>query len=160
MYSTSNTHLSLLNLIGLTKLGKDYKLIKLIMLFSPVSQHSISFSSKYSTTQSLLTLSTYILPLIWKTTFNIWTKEQVKLVFFLPLMYLDWKWEGKYSQLSDSKHSKNSIFSEKMILSGPFYYQRYFFFSTLFKDLWAVFLLSFSCFWWQSVSTTWVLQQH
>jgi len=52
------------------------------------------------------------------------------------------------------------ILPENTTLSGPFHYQRYFYFSTLLKDLWAAFLLSFSCFWWQIVSTYWVLQKH
>jgi len=50
-------------------------------------------------------------------------------------MFLDRKCKGRYSQLSDSKHSKKLIFSEKTILSAPFQYKRCFYFSTLFKAL-------------------------
>jgi len=42
MYSTSNTHLNLLNVTVLTEIEKITKLIKLIMLFSPVSHHFLS----------------------------------------------------------------------------------------------------------------------
>jgi len=72
MYSTSNTHLNLLNLIGLTKLGKDYKIHKAnyVIFFSLSKLHLFQVQIFYYAEPSY-TLHFEILPSISKTTFHI-----------------------------------------------------------------------------------------
>ena len=136
MYSTSNTHFDLLNLIVLTELGKDYKTYKTnYAIFSSLSTLPLFQVQILSYIESSYTLHLYS-SFHAKDHISYLNKTAGKIrVFFLTFIFLDRKCEGTYSQLSDSKHTKNLILPENTILSGPFHYQRYLYFSTLFKDL-------------------------
>ena len=158
MYSTRNTHLNLLNLIVLTKLVTDYKTHKAnYAIFSVLTILPPFLVQIFYYAESSYNL--HFLPFMWKTIFHIWTKQQVKLVFFL-FMFLDWKWEGRHSQLSDSKYFNNFSSLKRQYWVVHFITRDISIFPHCLKIYELYFLLWVSCFWWQAVGTLCGLQKH